>query len=236
MWSKEEQIKMLKQLDRRYSHNEITENQYRSMRDSIINEKADTSKRPTEYSKKQVITRPLHISRMVLILFSMLVVAYLAYTLPYTTKPIIATYNVSQEIFAQGPALYQFTTPSPQCKLECADVFWSNFTVPANAARISLTGAYRSQYPIVLALLTPTQFTSFMSVNASNIFSNSIFLTYNKSATINLQPAPGTYSLAFYYPGNYLDTLTITKTVTLNYTMTRTLTLTIKPLNTTKAK
>ena len=122
----------------------------------------------------------------------------------------------AETLFPQGQVQYQFGQASPQCQQpNCGNVDFSNFTVAPGSSGY-VTGAYSSQYKMVMAILTPGQFTTFMHVNASSILSSDTY-HYNESGIIDVQLPPGSYSLVFYYPGNLTDQLTITSPVSLSY-------------------
>ncbi len=220
MMGEEEGIKIIK---RRYANGEITKKQYLEMKANLNNGNETASNRDVEKQKATKTTQSIFRARNIALGFVLLlIILYIVDEAVYVnnnSEVVLSPRNVSQTLFAQGPVSFQFGQTTSQCKPSpCVSVYWSNFTVPANATEIHITGTYSSQYPIVLALLTRTQFTNFMHVNVSKIFSNNEYIVYNKSATINVQLVPGAYSLTFYYPGNPVDSLTITSPITLGYT------------------
>ncbi len=221
----------MKILEMRYSKGELTEKQYNEAKAAINSGTATASN--ADIAAREAIKRAeranamksiqsVRKSTMLLVFFFLLLVLYLAYSLIYpnvTPKPTIYITNVSQKLFAVGPVTPQLTKPLPSCAPRCVDVLWNNFTIPDNATKIRLTGAYSSQYPIVFALLNPVQFKRFLQVNSSDIFNNNTYLVFNKNATLDVPMAPGAYSLVFYYPGSSIDTLTVTQLIKLNYTL-----------------
>jgi hypothetical protein len=220
----------IKILRKRYAKGEITKEQYLDMKAELSGNEDETAKnRGAEKPKKASPTsapEKAHHSLGLIILgvFILLVIIFLLASInpnTTTTTTTILPQGEAETLFTQGPISFQFAQPSPQCKLPaCGNTYYENFTAPANATGIHLTGSYSSQYKVILAVLTPAQFTNFLHVNASSILSNNEYYIYNQSATVDVQLVPGAYSLVFYYPGNSTDTVTITSLITLNYTVT----------------
>lgn len=99
--------------------------------------------------------------------------------------------------------------------------YYSNFTLPSNAANISLTGSYTSNNNIEVGVLSSTQFGAFTQ-NQATITSADWYSGNNQGTTINFAPTAGhSYTLVL-YDANLLtsDTFTVVNAIVLTYTTT----------------
>ena len=218
----------MKILKRRYAKGEITKEQYLDMKAELSDKDTETANNSGTGNPKRAPPAPTpksthHTIRLIVAgVFVFIVIIFLiaSFGSNTTTTTTIYAQPTAETLFAQGHIPFQFAQPSSQCKLPgCGSVYYGNFTVPADATGVHLAGSYNSSYDVVLAILTPAQFVNFLHVNASAISSNNEYYIYNKSATVDMQLVPGTYSLVFYYPGSTPDTVAITSAFMLNYTI-----------------
>jgi hypothetical protein len=232
-------------LRHRYANGEITRKQYLAMKGDLENAGKGNAVRPSSGAKSggrampnpaparhhRILSalfkaiRVLVIVSLAIFLILLLVGYYETSSGVTTTTTTVATTVPAQigfELLAPQNYTFQLAKESAQCvPPACAKGWVQNFTVPAGSAGTNLTGSYSSQYATALAVLTPAQFADLVRTNESSIGTDSTYSVYNKSASVSVHLAPGSYSLVFYYPGNSMDKVTITRQMALGNSASR---------------
>lgn len=224
-------------LRRRYANGEITRKQYLEMKKNLgdadkegagrlssgkrAGGKAMPNSSPAQQHQVLFALFKAILIMVIVFIAILLFVGYYETSSGVATTTTVATTVPAQpgfELVVPQNYTFQLTKESAQCGPPACMKGWvQNFTVPSGSAGMNLTGSYSSQYATAVAVLTPAQFADLVRTNESSIGSDSKYSVYNKSASVNVHLAPGRYSLVFYYPGNSVDKVTITRQMALGY-------------------